>query len=170
MMDKRALQCGFSLMEAIMVIAITGVLAGLVVSLAQPLIAYVGSISRADLSDEADTALQRIDDDLRLSLQSTVKVVSTSELDLSLTSGAELVSFVYDSAAGTLTRCSSLTACALLADNVQLSSFGLQSVTQAQGVNSGAQTPALVSIQLVLARMGETISLVRQFCVRCYLN
>jgi len=153
-----------------MVIAITGVLAGLAVSIAQPLITYVGATSQADLSDEADTVLQRIEDDLRLSLQSTVKVISASELDLTLVSGTELVSFSYDATAGTLMRCSSFTACVLLADNVQQNLFDVQLVSQAQGVSSNAQAPALVSIQLALSRMGESISLMRQFCIKCNLN
>ena len=54
-------QCGFTLIEAIMVIVITGILAGMVaVFIRAPIDAYVDSARRADLTDVADTAVRRV--------------------------------------------------------------------------------------------------------------
>ena len=50
---------GFTLVEAIMVIVITGILAGMVaVFIKAPVDGYVDSVRRAELTDAADTALR----------------------------------------------------------------------------------------------------------------
>lgn len=65
---------GFTLIEAIMVMVITGILAALVVSFAAPLRGYFDAAARADLSDAADTALRRMAWDIRLALPNSVRV------------------------------------------------------------------------------------------------
>jgi type II secretory pathway component PulJ len=58
-------EAGFTLIEAVMVIAITGVVIGLVaIFIAPATTAYFASSTRAKLGDEADTALRRITRDL----------------------------------------------------------------------------------------------------------
>jgi MSHA biogenesis protein MshO len=68
-------QQGFTLVEMIVVIVITGILGGIVaVFLRSPVQGYVDSARRAEMTDIADTALRRITRDLRLALPNSVRV------------------------------------------------------------------------------------------------
>lgn len=69
---------GFTLIEAVIVIAITGIIAGIVaVFIRAPLDAYFDSARRAEMSDIADTALRRIARDVRLALPNSVRVTAS---------------------------------------------------------------------------------------------
>ena len=66
---------GFTLVEMIMVIVITGIIGGMVaVFLKAPIQQYMDVARRADMTDIADTALRRIGRDLRLALPNSVQV------------------------------------------------------------------------------------------------
>jgi MSHA biogenesis protein MshO len=65
---------GFTLIEAIMVIVITGILGALVSSFAKPLEGYFAATARADLSDVADTALRRMGRELHAALPNSVRI------------------------------------------------------------------------------------------------
>ena len=66
---------GFTLLEAIAVIVITGIIAAVVVVFMQkPIQGYFSSTARIALADTADTALRRIARDVRLALPNTVRV------------------------------------------------------------------------------------------------
>ena len=66
---------GFTLIEAIMTIVITGILAGIVaVFITKPVQGYADSVRRAELTDAADVALRRITRDVRLSLPNSLRV------------------------------------------------------------------------------------------------
>ena len=65
---------GFTLIEAIMVMVITGILAALVASFASPLKGYFDATARADLADVADTALRRMARELHAALPNSVRV------------------------------------------------------------------------------------------------
>lgn len=68
-------QHGFTLIEMIMVIVITGIIGGMVaVFLKAPIQQYTDVGRRADMTDIADTALRRINRDLRLALPNSVRV------------------------------------------------------------------------------------------------
>lgn len=68
-------QSGFTLVEAVVVIVITGIVAAIVaVFIARPIQGYTDAARRADLTDAADTALRRIARDLRLALPNSVRV------------------------------------------------------------------------------------------------
>ncbi len=68
-------QQGFTLVEMIMVIVITGIIGGMVaVFLKAPVQQYMDVARRADMTDIADTALRRIGRDLRLALPNSVQV------------------------------------------------------------------------------------------------
>ena len=69
---------GFTLIEAVIVIAITGIIAGIVaVFIRAPLDAYFDSARRAEMSDIADTALRRMARDVRLALPNSVRVTTS---------------------------------------------------------------------------------------------
>ncbi|TNC96193.1 MAG: hypothetical protein FD121_1203 [Gallionellaceae bacterium] len=67
-------QSGFTLVEMIIVIVITGIIGGIVAMfLRAPVQGYVDSARRAELTDIADTALRRVSRDLRLALPNSVR-------------------------------------------------------------------------------------------------
>ncbi|OGA41339.1 MAG: hypothetical protein A3G26_10930 [Betaproteobacteria bacterium RIFCSPLOWO2_12_FULL_65_110] len=69
------LQRGFTLVEAIMVIVITGIIAAVVaVFIRSPVESYVATQRRADLTDAADVALRRLAREVRLSLPNSLRV------------------------------------------------------------------------------------------------
>jgi MSHA biogenesis protein MshO len=65
---------GFTLIEAIMVMVITGILVAVVASFASPLKGYFAATARADLVDVADTALRRMGRELHAALPNSVRV------------------------------------------------------------------------------------------------
>ncbi len=68
-------QCGVTLIELVMVIVVTGIIAaGVAVFIQRPVEGYIDAGRRATLTDEADTALRRITRDLRLALPNSVRV------------------------------------------------------------------------------------------------
>lgn len=78
------LQRGFTLIESVMVIAITGIVITVVsVFIVPATTAYFASAARVRLGDQADTALRRIARDLALALPNSARVAA-SELSLEL--------------------------------------------------------------------------------------
>jgi MSHA biogenesis protein MshO len=78
---------GFTLIEAVMVIAITGVIASMVaVFIRAPVEGYLDSSRRAELTDIADTAMRRISRDLHLALPNSVRVAGPSCIEFLPTS------------------------------------------------------------------------------------
>lgn len=70
---------GFTLIEMIVVIVITGIIAGVVaVFIKLPVQGYVDSARRADMTDVADAALRRMGRDLRLALPNSVRVTNST--------------------------------------------------------------------------------------------
>ena len=75
MMRNFTHQAGFTLVEMIMVIVITGIIGGMVAMFIRaPVQGYMDSARRADMTDIADTSLRRITRDLRLALPNSVRV------------------------------------------------------------------------------------------------
>jgi len=68
-------QRGFTLIEMVIVIVITGIIAAVVaVFMRGPVQGYLDSTARADLTDAADIALRRMARDLRLALPNSIRV------------------------------------------------------------------------------------------------
>jgi len=77
MMNKNK---GFTLVEMIVVIVITGIIGGVVAMFIKaPVQGYVDSARRAELTDIADTAFRRIARDLRLALPNSVRLRGTCD-------------------------------------------------------------------------------------------
>lgn len=74
MARRRHLNAGFTLVEAIIAIVITGIVAGMVaVFIKSPIDAYVDTARRAELTDVADIAVRRMARDIRLALPNSVR-------------------------------------------------------------------------------------------------
>jgi MSHA biogenesis protein MshO len=72
--QKKFFARGFTLIEAVVVIAITGIVAGMVALFIRlPVLGYVESEARVELSDAADTALRRMGRDLHLALPNSIR-------------------------------------------------------------------------------------------------
>lgn len=79
-MQKARLQSGFTLIEAIMVITITGIVAGMVaVFLRAPVNAYFDTSRRAELTDIADTAARYLARDVQSALPNSLRVDGTGK-------------------------------------------------------------------------------------------
>ncbi|MFN4360246.1 MAG: type II secretion system protein [Hylemonella sp.] len=68
---------GFTLVESVIVIVITGILAAVVaIFIRAPVQGYFDTVRRAELTDQADLALRRITRDVRLALPNSVRVTT----------------------------------------------------------------------------------------------
>lgn len=73
-------QRGFTLVEMIMVIVITGIIGSMVaVFIKAPIQQYMDVARRAEMTDIADTALRRVGRDLRMALPNSVRVTGTCD-------------------------------------------------------------------------------------------
>ena len=96
MRTQRKQQCGFTLIEMIVVIVITGIIAGIVaVFLRAPVQGYMDSARRAELTDIADTALRRMARDVRTAVPNSVRFSNCT---------APCVEFLADQGWRTLSR------------------------------------------------------------------
>lgn len=99
------LQRGFTLVEAVIVITITGIVAAMVaVFIRAPIQGYFDSSRRAELTDTADTAVRRISRDLHLALPNSVRVIRSGSvyyLEFLETSGGGRYRAEVDGSGGT---------------------------------------------------------------------
>ena len=87
-------QAGFTLVEAIIVIAVIGIVGAIVaVFIRMPVQNYADSVARAEVTDEADLAMRRMARELRLALPNSIRVNadgSAAEFLLTKTGGRYL--------------------------------------------------------------------------------
>ncbi len=87
-MSQRRESAGFTLIEAVLAIVITGILAGIVaVFIAGPIRSYVDTARRAELVAAADIALRRMSRDVHLALPNSLRTV-TNGFEFVLTKAA----------------------------------------------------------------------------------
>lgn len=103
---------GFTLVEAITVIVITGILAGMVaVFITQPVQGYMDSARRAWMTDAADTALRRIARDVQAALPNSLRPNGTGQSNLEMlvaVTGGRYAQDAADAAGCFSTGCTSL--------------------------------------------------------------
>jgi MSHA biogenesis protein MshO len=76
-MRRHRSHAGFTLVEAIVVIAVMGIVGAIVaVFIRLPVQNYADSVARAEVSDEADLALRRMAREIRLALPNSIRVSS----------------------------------------------------------------------------------------------
>lgn len=84
---------GFTLVESVIVILITGILAAVVaIFIRAPVQGYFDTVRRAELTDQADLALRRITRDVRLALPNSVR--------LSTAGGVHYIEFIMTRSGG----------------------------------------------------------------------
>lgn len=80
-MTMRRAQSGFTLLEAVIVIAMTGIVAAVVaVFIRAPVTGYVDQARRAELTDAADLALRRIAREVQRALPNSVRIDASGKL------------------------------------------------------------------------------------------
>ena len=99
----RRVQRGFTLVEAIIVIAIIGVIGGIVaVFIRLPVQNYADSVARAEVADEADLALRRMARELRMALPNSIRLSADgSAIEFLLTRSGGRYLALEDNLAGT---------------------------------------------------------------------
>ncbi|MFA6120271.1 MAG: prepilin-type N-terminal cleavage/methylation domain-containing protein [Sideroxydans sp.] len=81
MREPNKMQTGFTLVEMIIVIVITGIIGGIVAIFIQaPVQGYVDSARRAELTDIADTAVRRMARDVRTAVPNSVRIAACTPL------------------------------------------------------------------------------------------
>src|SRR5207247_9769103 len=76
---ERSRERGVTLIEMVIVIAITAIIAGAVsVFISRPVEGYADAARRAEMSDIADTALRRMTRDLRTALSNSIRTTTVS--------------------------------------------------------------------------------------------
>ena len=79
MRPQRQKQSGFTLVEMIVVMVITGIIGGMVaIFIKTPVQGYVDSARRAELTDIADTALRRLARDIRTAVPNSVRIPNSA--------------------------------------------------------------------------------------------
>jgi MSHA biogenesis protein MshO len=94
-------QNGFTLIELIMVIVITGILAGIVaIFIKTPVDQYLAIARRAAITDIADTAMRRMGRDIRTAVPNSVRLLETSTYLEFLPTGGDMVNGVLQGGGG----------------------------------------------------------------------
>ncbi len=125
----RRSSAGFTLVEAIMVIVITGILSSIVaVFITKPVQGYVDSVRRAELTDAADIALRRMTRDIQLALPNSLRITAAggvNYIEFIMTSGGGRYRDVGDGSTGGISfNWTSITSCGTTPNNCKFDVLG----------------------------------------------
>jgi MSHA biogenesis protein MshO len=139
--------CGFTMVELVVVIVITGIIAATLTVFFRPAIdSYLASRSRADLTDQADTALRRMVRDVRVAVPNSIRTPGSQCFELIPTSTGGRYRSGPDTVNDALSGCTAST-CSASIDTAQATAvfdvLSSLSTTPAVGdwVVVGNQTP-----------------------------
>lgn len=80
-MSLRLSQQGFTLIEMVMTMVMTAILAGITaVFIAGPVKGYIDTVRRGDLMDTADLTLRRVSDEIRMALPNSLRITDSGAL------------------------------------------------------------------------------------------
>jgi MSHA biogenesis protein MshO len=152
------MQRGFTLVEMIIVIVITGIIASIVgVFILTPVKGYIDSVARAELTDTADSTLRRMARDLRLALPNSVRVTTNSSgnyLELFPTVGGGRYLAAEDGVSGNPLQFGTSTASATVCPSVSMPANCLFDV-----VGFGAtSTPLVAGESIVVYNLGPGLA------------
>jgi MSHA biogenesis protein MshO len=130
---------GFTLIEMVTVIAITGIVAAAVsIFIRMPVQSHIDNEARAEVTDVADTALRRIGRDLRISLPNSVRVMSNGSaryLEMLLTkTGARYLSEDENPSSGNVLSFLGTSANPLIFDIVGNAPSGAQTIAAGDNI------------------------------------
>lgn len=95
MMRAPRFQRGFTLIEAIIVISITGVIAAIVsIFIVSPVTGYMTTVRHAQMTDAADASLRRLQREIRLALPNSVRVTDGSSSQNTCASSPCYIEFI----------------------------------------------------------------------------
>lgn len=139
MTNRHRPAAGFTLIEAVVAIVITGILLGIVaVFIANPVQGYVDSVRRAELTDAADVALRRMLRDIRLALPNSLRVTTSGGvhyIEFIMTGAGRRYRDAADgSSAGTFLTWTGAASCATTPDNCQFDVLGAMPANPAVAV------------------------------------
>ncbi|MEO7336086.1 MAG: type II secretion system protein [Caldimonas sp.] len=116
-------QRGFTLIELVAVILIGSVMAATLVVFFKPAVdGYLASRSRADLTDQADTALRRITRDVRMAVPNSIRTPGTQCFEVLPTSGGGRYRSGPDTVNDSAANCAAGTNCSASLDPAQATS------------------------------------------------
>jgi len=111
---------GFTLIELVMVIVVGGIMAATLVVFFRPAMEnYLASRARADLTDQADTALRRMLRDVRVAVPNSVRTPGASCFELVPSSAGGRARTAPDTVNDSAASCAPSSTCAAPLDNTQ---------------------------------------------------
>ena len=117
---RRARQTGFTLVEAVIVIMLTGIVASIVsVFIVAPIKSYLSSTVRVNLADQTDTALRRMLRDVRAAVPNSIRTPGPACFELVPTSTGGRARSGPDTVNDSAPSCASGANCAAALDNTQ---------------------------------------------------
>ncbi len=116
----RSRNAGFTLVELVMVIVVGGVMAATLVVFFRPAMEnYLASRARADLTDQADTALRRMLRDVRVAVPNSIRTPGASCFELVPSSTGGRARTAPDTVNDSAASCAPSSTCAAPLDNTQ---------------------------------------------------
>lgn len=142
---------GFTLLEMIITMVVLGVISVMVAGFIRaPVLGYVDSVRRAELTDVADYALRRMAREVRLSLPNSLRITTSggvNYIEFIATSGGGRYRAAGDGVAGNALNFSDPATCAVLPANCQFDAVGV--------VTAATEVPVAVGDSISVYNLGQ---------------